>query len=158
MSKTMKILILIATCLSAGYFASMATQNGVDTWYPTLEKPVFNPPSWVFAPVWSTLYIMIGVAGGLVWSRIEHERIAVRKALIFFAIQLGLNMLWSVLFFTFHNMMLALVEIVLLWLMIYETYLLFKRIDKIAGYLFIAYLIWVAFAAVLNASIWWLNK
>jgi tryptophan-rich sensory protein len=104
------------------------------------------------------LYIMMGIAAGLVWNRIETNRELVKKALVFFAIQLALNALWSILFFGLHNPMLALIEIVLLWLMIYETYVQFGKIDKIAGYLFIPYLLWVSFASVLNASIWWLNR
>lgn len=158
MSKYMKIAIIVATCLGVGYFAGTATQSGVDTWFPTQEKPIFNPPSWLFAPVWTTLYIMMGIAAGLVWSKIDSDRENVRKALIFFAIQLALNMLWSFLFFGLHNPFLAMIEIVLLWLMIYETWTRFKKIDKIAGYLFIPYLLWVSFATVLNASIWWLNR
>jgi tryptophan-rich sensory protein len=101
---------------------------------------------------------MMGIAAGLVWSRIDFEKEAVRKALLFFAIQLGLNALWSLLFFGLRNPMLAGIEIILLWLMIYETYIKFGKIDKIAGYLFIPYLLWVSFASVLNISIWWLNR
>ena len=138
----------------------MATQSSIKTWFPTLMKPSFNPPNWVFAPVWSMLYIMMGIAAGLVWNRMEasKDKELVKKSLIFFAIQLGLNALWSVLFFGLRNPMLALIEIVLLWLMIYETYIKFGKIDKIAGYLFLPYLAWVSFASILNASIWWLNK
>lgn len=158
MNKFMKILVMVVTCIAVGYFAGIATQSGVNSWFPTLVKPVFNPPAWVFAPVWSMLYIMMGIAGGLVWARMDFEKEAVRKALLFFAIQLGLNLLWSFLFFGMHNPLLALVEIIILWLMIYETYLKFKKIDKIAGFLFIPYLLWVAFAMVLNGSLWWLNK
>ncbi|HLA57077.1 MAG TPA: TspO/MBR family protein [Flavobacterium sp.] len=158
MRKYTRIALVVVTCLAVGYFSGIATQSGVNTWFPTLKKPVFNPPGWIFAPVWTTLYIMMGVAAGLVWSRIEIEKDAVRKALVFFGTQLALNMLWSFLFFGLGNPLLALVEIVLLLLMIYETYLKFRKIDKISGYLFIPYLLWVGFATVLNASIWWLNK
>lgn len=158
MNKYLKIAIFVATCIGVGYLSGMATQSSVTTWFPTLIKPSFNPPAWLFAPVWSLLYMMMGIAAGLVWSRIDFEREAVRKALTFFVIQLILNALWSILFFGLKNPMLALVEIVLLWLMIYETYVKFLKIDKIAGYLFIPYLLWVSFAMVLNASIWWLNK
>lgn len=149
---------MVVTCLAAGYFSGIATQSGVDTWFPTLEKPFFNPPAWVFAPVWSMLYIMMGVAAGIVWGRIDFQKEEVRKGLTFFAVQLALNVLWSILFFGMKNPLLALIEIVILWLMIYETYLKFRLVDKIAGYLLIPYLIWVGFATVLNASIWWLNK
>jgi tryptophan-rich sensory protein len=123
-----------------------------------LIKPSFNPPNWVFAPVWSMLYVMMGVAAGLVWNRIDYDKEIVKKALVLFAIQLALNALWSYLFFGLKNSMLAGVEIVILWLMIYETYLKFSKINKISGYLMIPYLLWVSFAMVLNASIWWLNK
>ena len=101
---------------------------------------------------------MMGVAAGLVWNRIDFEKELVKKALILFAIQLALNALWSYLFFGLHNPMLAGLEIIVLWLFIYETYLQFSKINKIAGYLFIPYLAWVSFAAVLNISIWWLNR
>jgi tryptophan-rich sensory protein len=104
------------------------------------------------------LYVMMGVAAGLVWNRMEQEKEAVRSALIFFAIQLALNALWSFLFFGLKNPMLAGLEIVVLWLMIFETYTKFAKINKIAGYLFIPYLLWVSFATVLNGSIWWLNR
>jgi benzodiazapine receptor len=158
MSKLMKILVLVATCLAVGYFSGVASQSGLQDWFPTLVKPAFNPPNWVFAPVWSTLYMMMGVAGGLVWARMDYEKEEVRNALFFFAIQLGLNGLWSLLFFGLKNPLLALIEIILMWLMIYETYLKFKKIDKIAGWLFIPYLLWVSFAVILNGSLWWLNK
>ena len=158
MNKYVKIIIMVVTCLGVGYLSGFATQSSVDTWFQTLEKPVFNPPSWLFAPVWSTLYVMMGIAAGLVWDKIDLQREAVRNALIFFAVQLALNALWSILFFGLKNPLLALIEIVILWLMIYETYVKFAKIDRIAGYLFIPYLLWVSFAAVLNGSIWWLNR
>lgn len=158
MHKLLKIGVMVATCLAVGYFSSIATQSGVSEWFPTVEKPSFNPPAWVFAPVWSFLYIFMGIAAGLVWARIDFERDAVRNALFYFAVQLALNGFWSVLFFGLRNPLLALIEIVLLWLMVYETWTKFQRINKMAGMLFIPYLAWVTFATVLNASIWWLNR
>lgn len=158
MPRIAKILIMVATCAAVGYFSSLVTRDSVDTWYTTIEKPSFNPPNWIFAPVWSTLYVLMGIAAGLVWHEIESRRPEVQKALTFFWIQLALNALWSYLFFGLHNPLLALIEIVLLWLMIYETMIKFMRINKIAGYLFIPYILWVSFATVLNFSIWWLNK
>ena len=101
---------------------------------------------------------MMGVAAGLVWSRIEKEKELVKNALVFFAIQLALNALWSFLFFGLKNPMLAGIEIFILWLMIFETYTKFAKINKISGYLLIPYLLWVSFATVLNISIWWLNR
>jgi tryptophan-rich sensory protein len=158
MNRITKILTVVVTCLVIGYFSGIVTKSAITTWYPTLVKPSFNPPNWIFAPVWSMLYIMMGIAAGLVWDRMESNTPLVKKALVFFAVQLALNALWSYLFFGLMNPMLALLEIVILWLMIYETYVQFGKINKIAGYLFIPYLLWVSFAMVLNASIWWLNK
>ena len=158
MNKITRILTVVVTCLVIGYFSGMVTRSAIVTWYPTLVKPSFNPPNWIFAPVWSMIYIMMGVAAGLVWNRIDFEKELVKKALILFAIQLALNALWSYLFFGLKNPMLAGVEIILLWLMIFETYSKFVKINKIAGYLFIPYLLWVSFAMVLNGSIWWLNR
>jgi translocator protein len=158
MNKVSKILVLVVTCLVVGYFSGMVTRSAITTWYPMLIKPSFNPPNWVFAPVWTMLYTMMGVAAGLVWDRMEQEKELVKKALVFFAIQLALNALWSYLFFGLKNPMLAGIEIIVLWLMIYETYVKFVKINKTAGYLLIPYLLWVSFASVLNASIWWLNR
>lgn len=157
MNKISKILVMVATCLVVGYFSSMVTRSAITTWYPTLIKPSFNPPNWIFAPVWTMLYIMMGVAAGLVWDN-EQQKDVVKKALIFFAAQLALNALWSFLFFGLKNPTLSGLEIIILWLMIYETYSKFIKINKIAGYLFIPYLLWVSFASVLNCSIWWLNR
>lgn len=158
MNKTVKIAIALIVCLLVGYSASVVTRPSVETWYPTIVKPIFNPPNWIFMPMWTLLYILMAVAAGLVWDKIKEQNEVVKKALAFFLIQLTLNAIWSYLFFGLKNPMLALIEIALLWLMIYETYLKFIKINKTAGYLLIPYLAWVAFAAILNASIWWLNK
>lgn len=158
MNKVTKILIMVVTCVGVGYLSSLFTREGVETWYTTIQKPSFNPPNEVFAPVWSALYVIMGVAAGLVWNRIEQQHDVVKKALTFFWIQLALNALWSYLFFGLHNPLLALIEIVLLWLMIYETFVQFNKVYKIASYLLLPYLAWVTFATVLNASIWWLNR
>ncbi|WP_395052218.1 TspO/MBR family protein [Flavobacterium sp.] len=158
MQKIVRIALVVSTCLLVGYLSGMVTQESVKTWFPTLVKPVFNPPSWVFFPVWTILYILIGVAGGMVWNHLETNKELVRKAFLFFIIQLALNALWSYLFFGLHNPLLAFIEIIILWLFILETYNQFKKIDKVAGYLFIPYIAWVSFAMLLNGSIWWLNR
>lgn len=158
MNKYIKIAIALLVCLAVGYSASTVTRPSVETWYPTLIKPIFNPPNWIFMPMWTLLYILMAVAAGLVWDKIKEQNEAVKKALLFFIIQLTLNAIWSYLFFGLKNPLLALVEIVLLWLMIYETYFKFTKLNKTAGYLLIPYLAWVAFAGILNASIWWLNR
>ena len=158
MNRYTKILICVASCLAIGFLSGQVTKDAIITWYQTIIKPSFNPPNWVFAPVWSLLFTFMGIAAGLVWNKIESNKEVVKKALIFFVVQLALNSLWSYLFFGLQNPLLALIEIVLLWLMIYETYNQFVKIDKIAAYLFIPYLAWVGFAMILNANIWWLNK
>jgi len=158
MNKVVKIGIALIVCLMVGYSASVVTRPSVEIWYPTIIKPGFNPPNWIFMPVWTLLYILMAVAAGLVWDKIKEQNEEVKKALGFFVIQLILNAVWSYIFFGLKNPMLALIEIVLLWLMIYETYLKFSKINKTAGYLLIPYIAWVAFAGILNASIWWLNR
>ena len=158
MNKFSRVAIVVVICLVVGYVSGMVTRTSITTWYPTLVKPSFNPPNWIFAPVWTSLYVMMGVAAGFIWNQITTQKAAVTKALQFFTIQLVLNALWSYLFFGLHNLMLATIEVVLLWLMIFETYSQFAKINKTASYLMLPYLAWVSFASVLTACIWWLNK
>lgn len=157
MSKYLKILYIVAVCLAAGYLSSLVTQANIETWYLTIKKPVFNPPNWVFAPVWTLLFIMMGIAAGLVWDKLKDNRELVKKGLFLFTIQLLLNIFWSYIFFSLKNLLLATIEIVLLLLIIFETYSVFKKVDKLAGRLLIPYLVWVSFATLLTASIYFLN-
>ena len=149
---------MVVVCLTIGYLSSIVTQSSIKTWYPTLIKPVFNPPNWIFAPVWSMLYIFMGIAAGLVWNKHENNKELVKKGLLFFGVQLFFNALWSYLFFGLNNLLLASIEIILLLLMIFETYVIFKKLDKKAGYLFIPYMAWVSFATILTISIFILNR
>ena len=158
MQKSLRIITVIMTCLAVGYLSSIVTQENIPTWFASINKPSFNPPNWVFAPVWTLLYIMMGYAAGRIWNKIDIHEAIVKKAFLFFLIQLALNALWSYLFFGLHNPMLASFEIIILWLMIYETYIQFKKIDKIAAYLLVPYLAWVSFATILTFSIWYLNR
>lgn len=119
--------------------------------------PSFSPPNWVFAPVWTLLYALMGVAAYLVWSR-GRERKGVRVSLIVFGFQLGLNLLWSVLFFGLRSPSCALIEILFLWAMIILTITRFWKISKPAGLLLVPYLLWVSFAALLNGAVFWLNQ
>jgi benzodiazapine receptor len=157
MQKIIRIGTVIGTCLAVGYVSSIVTRENIPIWYEPLKKPFFNPPNVVFAPVWTLLYILMGYAGGRVWNLLETQTQAVKSAFVYFLIQLILNAFWSLLFFGLHNPMLAFFEMLLLWAMIYETYTQFKKIDTIAGYLFIPYLVWVSYATLLTASIWYLN-
>lgn len=158
MNKYTKITISVSICLLVGYLSSIVTQSTIKTWYPTLIKPSFNPPNWIFAPVWTLLFILMGIAAGLVWDKLDYKRELVKKGMFFFAVQLALNALWSYLFFGLQNVFLALIEIILLWLIIFETYLIFRKIDKKTSNLLLPYLAWVGFATILTASIFWLNK
>ena len=158
MNKYLKIIICVAICLTVGYLSSIVTQSSIESWYPTIEKPSFNPPNWVFAPVWTLLFILMGIAAGLVWDKITTDKELVKKGLLFFGVQLTLNALWSYLFFGLNNILLASIEIVLLLLIIYETYLIFKKIDKKASYLLIPYMLWVGFATILTITIYFLNR
>lgn len=124
-------------------------------WYAALEKPAFNPPSWIFAPVWTTLYVLMGVAAWLVWRRAGFA--TARGALVLFAAQLGLNALWSYVFFGAHRMGWALAEMGVLWAAILATILAFRRHSTLAAGLLVPYLAWVSFAAVLNLALWRLN-
>ena len=145
----------LVLCLAVAAVGGAATASSVGSWYPTLAKPAFNPPNWIFAPVWTALYFMMAVAGWRVWRRDGLRR--ARWALTLFALQLALNLAWSILFFGMRSIGAALIEIVLLLLAILATALAFWKRERAAGMLFIPYAAWVAFAAVLNAAIWRLN-
>ena len=143
----------VAICLAVGGISGYFTAGGVREWFPTLVKPSFNPPSWVFAPVWTVLYIMMGVAAWLVWRQGGD----ITLALWLFFIQLAFNFLWSFLFFNLHRVDLALIDITALWISIAATLYAFWQVDMRAGLLLVPYLAWVSFASLLNASIWRLN-
>ena len=151
-----KIAIAIVACVTIGFFSGFSTAESITSWYVTLNKPFFNPPNWIFAPVWTVLYILMGVAAGLVWDK-GTEFPEVRTALILFIVQLALNALWSILFFGMHNPPLALAEIILLWIVLFICIKKFNTINKLAGNLLIPYLAWVSFATILNFSIVLLN-
>jgi len=147
----------IVACLAAGAIGSIFTRSAISTWYATLEKPPFTPPNWLFAPVWTLLYILMGIAAFLVWRKGLENR-GVRIALIVFLIQLVLNALWSVVFFGLESPLYGLIVISVLWIAILVTIIKFFRISRVASVLMWPYLLWVTFAAVLNSSIWLLNR
>ena len=143
----------VGLCLAVGGVSGNSLSAGAREWFPTLVKPSFNPPSWVFAPVWTVLYIMMGIAAWLVWRHGGD----ITLALWMFFIQLALNFLWSFLFFNLHRLDIALVDITALWIGIAATLYLFWNVDMRAGLLLVPYLAWVSFASLLNASFWRLN-
>jgi translocator protein len=152
-----KLIASIAIAQSAGLIGSLFTLESVATWYPTLTKPSWNPPSWVFGPVWTLLYTMIGVALYLVWTRHIGGHIRILWLRIF-GVQLVLNALWSVLFFGARTLDYALIEIAFLWCSILALILLALRFDKRVSLLLIPYLLWVSFASYLNYTLWVLNQ
>jgi len=155
-SKILKLMMAILLCQVVGVVGSLFTYPSIQTWYATVRKPDFTPPNWVFAPVWTTLFVLMGISAYLIWNRgLENRK--VKTALLFFVIQLALNILWSFLFFKLQSPLYAFFEIIVLWLAILLTILNFFKISVTAGWLLIPYIIWVSFAAILNFSIVRLN-
>ena len=142
--------------IPAGLIGGLFTSAAIPTWYVTLEKPPFTPPNWLFAPAWTLLYLLMGIAVFLVWRRGWESR-PVRIAIVVFVVQLVLNVLWSVAFFGWESPLSGVIVIVALWAVILLTMVLFLRITSTAGWLLVPYLLWVSFAAVLNIAIWQLN-
>lgn len=151
------LLAFVIICFAAAGLGSLATASQVAPggWYDTLDKPFFTPPSWLFGPVWSALYLAMAVSGWLVWR--ERGSAGARTALALFFAQLALNSLWSIVFFGLESPSLGLVEILILWAVIFLTIRAFRQISRPAATLLIPYLAWVTFATFLNAGIWWLN-
>lgn len=139
-----------------GFLASFATQSSVNDWYLTLNKPSFNPPNWIFAPVWTLLYILMGIAAGIVWGKGLHH-LLVKTALYHFGFQLLLNAAWSIVFFGLKEPFWALIVIISLLILLVLTIRWFKLVSKVAAFLLLPYLLWVCFAMVLNYKIWELN-
>jgi len=151
-----QLIFAIAVCEFAGIIGSIFTAPSIPSWYAELVKPAFTPPGWIFAPVWTVLFALMGAAAFLVWQK-GLNRKAVKIALGVFIGQLILNTLWSIIFFGLRNPNAAFMEIILLWLAIIATIILFCKISRPAAWLLVPYLLWVSFAGFLNFSIWQLN-
>ena len=154
--KTISINISNAFPLAMGAIGGWFTSQYVKTWYLTLNKPSFNPPNWIFAPVWTTLYILMGISAYLIWLKRKEVEHFSRTAAIYL-LQLVLNVMWSFLFFYAHEIGLAFFEIIALLIAIIINARVFYKIDKTAGLLFIPYILWVSFATILTYSIFSLN-
>jgi translocator protein len=152
----MKLIISILIPLLVGSTAGFFTSSGVNGWYTAANKPWFNPPNWLFAPVWTTLYIMMGIALFLVWKT-NADKTVKQTALILFAVQLTLNFFWSFIFFKTQQLGWAFAEIIVLWIMILLTILWLGKISSTAAWLLVPYISWVSFASVLNYALWKLN-
>ena len=152
----LKLVTSIFICLFAGFIGSIFTSLSIPTWYATLTKPSFNPPSWIFAPVWTTLFVLIGISLYMVWNKGLQDK-KVKISLFIFGVQLVLNVLWSFLFFGLHSPFYAFLEIIILWAAIVLTIVNFFKVSRTAGLLLLPYIFWVSFAAILTFSIWRLN-
>jgi len=160
MKRSARIFMFLASilvCQGAGVLGSVFTAPAIPTWYADLKKPSFNPPDWVFAPVWTTLFLLMGISLYLVWSK-ETPGKSKKASVAAFAIQLALNSLWSFLFFGLHAPLFGLLEIVVLWFFILLTLFLFYRLSRLAAFLLLPYLLWVSFATVLNYALFALNR
>ncbi len=179
MKQIIILIFFVLLCLSAGVVGGLFTADAISTWYPTLVKPSLNPPNWIFGPVWTTLYVLMGISLFLVWrngwkvaspilisrknawnkwsERLWTGDLQKQNVIAIFALQLILNALWSFLFFGLQNPGLAFFEILMLWFAILYTIINFYRFSRPAAWLLIPYLFWVTFAAYLNYSIWTLN-
>jgi tryptophan-rich sensory protein len=156
MQKTLKLWLAIIICLATGGLGSLFTTPAIDSWYTTINHPSFNPPNWVFGPVWTLLFILMGIALFLVW-REGLKKQDNKIFFIVFIIQLVINLAWSAFFFWLHNPLFAFIDLIILWLLI--LFLLIKAwgINKTAFWLLLPYILWVSFAGVLNYTIWQLN-
>lgn len=157
-NNSLKLIISLIIPQLAGGLGSYFTIGSVKDWYPALVKPALNPPAWIFAPVWTTLFVLMGISLFLIWKSdppvAPKER---RRGIILFSIQLALNTLWSIIFFGMQNPGGALVEIIFLWLAILATIIAFAKISRSAAWFLLPYILWVSFAAYLNYAIWLLN-
>lgn len=150
-----KLFLFLGICLSVGWLSSIATEISREVWYAGLQKPPLNPPDWIFAPVWTALYIFMAIAGWSLWKKAIPDRGRLR---FLFVTQLILNGVWSFLFFGLRNPFISLIDILLLWAGLFVLTMRAWKTVRIAGFLLTPYLIWVSFAVYLNAAIWWLNR
>ena len=154
--KYAKLILAIVACQAAGFVGSLFTSPQISTWYAGLARPSFAPPNWLFAPVWTTLFLLMGIAWYLIWQKAAESRRA-RWAAGLFSVHLAFNTAWSVIFFGLRQPGWAFLEIIALLIMIATLTVWFWRLDRRAGLLMIPYLLWVSFASVLNLAIWRLN-
>ncbi len=157
MKNLIKATFAIIICELAGGIGSVFTTPSINSWYRQLTKPQIAPPNWVFAPVWITLFALMGISAFLVWRNYLNQK-EIKIALGIFIGQLVLNVLWSIIFFGLHSPGAAFIEIIFLWIAIFATIISFAKISRLAAWLLIPYILWVTFAGYLNFAFWFLNK
>ena len=156
LSTTWKFIIAIVLCEGVGIISGLLASTNNNLWFETLNKPTWNPPAYLFGPVWTTLYLLMGISLGIIWNNNSTEPNK-RKAYFLFAIQLILNFWWSIIFFHFHSPAFALLDIILMVVIIIITIFTFSSFSKLAAWLLVPYIAWVSFASILNFAIWNLN-
>jgi len=156
MTNIVKLVVSIVICQLTGFIGTFFTSDSITTWYTALNKPSFNPPDWIFGPVWIILYLMMGISLFVVWKE-DLKNKEIKSAFIIFILQLIFNAAWSVVFFGAQSIIGELIVIIILWVLILITILKFIKISRVAGILLIPYLLWVSFATVLNFFIYNLN-
>ena len=156
-SPTWKLIFAILICEGTGITSGLIANTGMNPWFETLNKPSWNPPAYLFAPVWTMLYLLMGISLWLIW---KSNTPAPQKInlIILFSLQLFLNFWWSIIFFKFHSHALALLNIILMLILILLTIINFSKFSKAAAWLLVPYIAWVSFATILNYTIWSLNK
>ena len=150
-----KIFLCSLACMLLGTASGLLTVTGVTSWYATIQKPSWNPPNWIFGPVWTLLYLLMGASFAMAWHKGGQEG---RRMMQLFGVQFFLNLLWSPIFFYFHQVGWALVVIAALWILLFLTILAAGRVRPLAAWFLVPYISWVSFAMLLNATIWWLNR
>lgn len=156
LKEVVRLIVSILIVFIAGTIGSIATLSQIPTWYAALVKPSWAPPNWLFGPVWTILYILIGIALFLVWKE-GISRKDVKLAISVFVVQLVLNVLWSVIFFGYNSLLGGLVVVIILWIAILANIIFFYRVSKPAGLLLVPYIVWVSIASYLNYSVYLLN-
>lgn len=154
-TNTQKLILSLISIVGLGSLGGIFTIAEIPTWYAGLNKPSFNPPNWIFGPMWTTLYVLMGISFYLIW-RLPVSVIR-KKAIRVFVIQFALNFCWSIIFFSLHEIGWAFIEIIAMWVFILLTIIQFRKLSTLAAILLIPYLLWVSFASILNGSIWQLN-
>ncbi|WP_085585535.1 TspO/MBR family protein [Thalassospira mesophila] len=158
-TKFFALIAFLVLCLIISSAGGAATATSVSDWYPTLIKPFFNPPNWLFGPAWSLIYALIAISGWRVWCKVGLQaNTGGRAVFTLYGAQLVLNLLWSFLFFGAQSPLAGLIDIVPLLMLIIANIVLFWPIDRLAGWLMVPYAVWVGYATMLNSAIWWLNR
>ena len=156
-SPTGKLFIAILICEGTGIISGLIANTGLNAWFGTLNKPSWNPPAYLFAPVWTMLYLLMGISLWLIWKSNTPVPQKI-NLIILFSLQLFLNFWWSIIFFKFHSPALAFIDIILMLTIILLTIINFSKFSKAAAWLLVPYIAWVSFATILNFTIWILNK